>query len=313
MHDLSGRWVRYGSDLVHVDSGLTLHGPRATVGWAHPDLVRMLRDDLAGTRPWAAQLNREDLLTWLVDRGALAGQIPGIVQGPGWQQLTDIHGATRWVRNSPGVPALTLPPGLTTRPASGAGMLCLVDSLSQLLGEVVPAHQRGEVSTSNLTSWLQQNLPRTTATQAAEARRVGRGQMLDVWTVLPVLTTMWGVRVQVFRHAENSLDYEWPGYQTIQPAHLEGPARDGAGNPTPILRLYWRGNHFEPIFPVEIPAQASPAAAPSTTAPALAGVGPPEITQAWQARDALAGPGPYSRAPGRARDPRRRDSPPGRQ
>src|SRR6202042_1873276 len=57
-------------------------------------------------------------------------------------------------------------------------------------------------------------------------------------------------RVQVFRHAEQAGDYEWPGYATIQPSHLEGPAVDELGQPTPVLRLYWRGAHFVPGFPV---------------------------------------------------------------
>ena len=64
------------------------------------------------------QLNREDLLGWLHQRGALVGPVPGIATGPRWQPVTE-HGATRWVWNSPGEATARLPRGLQRGRASG--------------------------------------------------------------------------------------------------------------------------------------------------------------------------------------------------
>ncbi len=84
--------------------------------------------------------------------------------------------------------------------------------------------------------------------------------MVDVWSVLPALTEAFQVRVQLFTHAEDrsrwvalreerpEIEHEWPGYETVLPSELVGPAADGEGIQTPVLRLYWRGGHFEPVF-----------------------------------------------------------------
>ena len=207
-----------------------------------------------------AQLNREDLLTWLVDHGALAGPVPGIAQGEGWQELTDMHGVTRWVWNSPGVATTQLPPGMRRGSASGAGMRCLMHSLSQMLRQVKP-DEPAAASTDALADWHLRHLP-----LANEARdELMRGVDVDVWSVLPVFTTMFGVRVQVFRYVDQSAGKEYPGYPTILPSYLVGSEADEHGNPTPILHLYWDyrelGPHFEPVWPVVRPEAPRPEAA----------------------------------------------------
>jgi hypothetical protein len=86
------------------------------------------------------------------------------------------------------------------------------------------------------------------------------GQMVDVWSVLPTFTSQFQVRVQVFQHVA-------AGPATILPPRLLGPPLDQDGNPTPVLHLYWRGEHFEPLFapdtvrlPVRVPLGGGPPA-----------------------------------------------------
>ncbi len=134
VHELSYGWVRYGSDLVHHADLVILRGPRGTVGRADPALRAVLPRDERQNE--LIHLNREDLLTWLADRGALAGAVLELASGPGWQQVTDSRGGTRWIWNTPRDPALKLPPGLTRGSASGYGMRCLLDSLRQLPGRL---------------------------------------------------------------------------------------------------------------------------------------------------------------------------------
>jgi hypothetical protein len=54
---------------------------------------------------------------------------------------------------------------------------------------------------------------------------------------------MFQVRVQVFQ-VQTAADRS----STVTTSPAEGPAVDTDGNPTPILHLYWRGAHFEPLF-----------------------------------------------------------------
>ena len=119
--------------------------------------------------------------------------------------------------------------------------------------------------------------------------RVGqlmRGQTVDVYSVLPVLTSSFNVRVQVFRLAGPGDRYDPPPRRTIQASPLEGPNRYQDGRPTPIVRLYWEGNHFEPVFPVEPSPVARPPADPAAASAvaAVPGASPDIVTAAWQAR-----------------------------
>jgi hypothetical protein len=222
---LSDGWVDDGSGLVHLSSGLALRGADAGAGWAGQGR----RDRLRG-RP---QLNREDLLGWLAVRGVLlAGEVAGLASGPGWQQVSAVDGSgTRWVWNTPGAGAGELPAGLRRGTASGAGNLCLLDSLRQLLG--------GDTTVQDLRGVLGGILP-----EGNEARgQLDGGQMVDVWSVLPAFTGAYQVRVQVFQ------DIPGPGgHPAILPSALQGPVTDRAGNLTRILHLFWRGDHFEPLF-----------------------------------------------------------------
>src|SRR5712691_9478495 len=267
VHVISYGWVPDGHDLVHQTTGIVLHGQGATIGPADPARAQRARDRAQSAdravRDQARQLSRHDLLTWLLGHGGLEGPVPGLVSGAGWQPLTDARGGVQWVWNSPGATG-ALPPGLTRGTASGEGLRCLLDSLRQLMRTVLPASQREQMTVDFLRTWLDEHLP-----LGSEARaQLLAEKMVDVHSVLPVFTTMFQVRVQVFRHALNPGDFEWPGYQTIQPSGLQGPAVDQDGNPTPILRLYWRGHHFEPLnppatdrvprFPSRVPLGAGP-------------------------------------------------------
>jgi len=229
VHGVSYGWTRRGSDLVHRTSGAVLRGPGAAIGWADP--ARLADPGLGAIGH--NQLNRDDLLTWLLEQGALEGPLPWLAQGPGWQQLTDVHGATWWVWNSPG-PVRVLPPELNHRTASGAGMRCLLDSLRQLMQPLLPDGQRDGMSVDFLLDWLVEHLPLNREAREARAQLLTE-QMVDVWGVLPVFTSMFQVRVQVFRHATQAGQHEWQGYPTIQPSPLEGPSVDHDGNPTPDL------------------------------------------------------------------------------
>ena len=88
--------------------------------------------------------------------------------------------------------------------------------------------------------------------------------------MLPVFTSMFQVRVQVFEHVEQ------PGYQAILASHLDGPAVDQNGNPTPVIRLHWRGAHFVPVDSDE-PVLELPTREPL-------GDGPVAVVVAWQAQ-----------------------------
>ncbi|HMH93125.1 MAG TPA: GNAT family N-acetyltransferase, partial [Streptosporangiaceae bacterium] len=282
--EISYGWVRNGSDLVHLSTGVVLRGPRATIGAAHQTLVdRLTADQRSGPaigggreRP---QLNREDLLAWLLEHGGVAGPVPGLVTGAGWQELTDSDGDARWVWNSPGQIALALPAGLTRGTASGEGLLCLVDSLSQLLGLVLPAEQAAVMTRDYLADWLRDHLP--VGNEALG--QLLRGETIDVYSVLPVFTSSFNVRVQVFRRAGPGDRFDPPPRRTILPGPLVGPNRDQDGQPTPIVRLYWEGNHFEPVFPaVRNPVLRPPPGPASAAAPAPA-ASPATVTAAWQA------------------------------
>jgi hypothetical protein len=122
-------------------------------------------------------------------------------------------------------------------------MRCLIDSLRQLLNSL-PGH--ADLTTDGLVAFLLAALPENN-----EARPQLEGHAaVDVFTVLPEFTDVFPVRVQVFQHVTGDRDPGWPGDQTILTSDiLHGPETDRDGNPTPILRLYWGGNHFEPVFP----------------------------------------------------------------
>jgi hypothetical protein len=203
LHEVSYGWTRHGSDLVHRTTGAVLRGQDAAVGWADPG---RLADPALGAMG-NNQLNRDDLLTWLLERGALLAPVPWLAQGPGWQELTDQHGATRWVWNSPDEATQELPSGLRPGRATGLGMRCLIDSLSQLMQPLLPPEHRAAMTVEFLSDWLERHLPLDNEARA----QLLAGEMVDVWRVLPVFTSMFGVRVQVFRHAEDAREYEWTG------------------------------------------------------------------------------------------------------
>ena len=266
LHEITNGWVHDGGDLVHQDTGAVLRG-QGVIGVAGEPRVRDVRQRAQSRNPAvrARQLNREDLMRWLLERGALAGPVPGVAVGAGWQTLTE-PGATRWEWNGPG-PALRLPRVLSQGHADGRGMRCLLDSLRQLMRPLLPQEQRGEMTVDFLRGWLDEHLP---LGNEARAQLLAQDQV-DVWSVLPVFTTMFQVRVQVFEQTA----------QGILPSHLEGPAADQDGNPTPVLRLHWTGNealgHFTPVFEPAGPVSELPARRPL-------GAGPSAVAEAWQAR-----------------------------
>ncbi len=286
VHEITDGWHHDGDDLVHRLTRAVLQG-QAAIGMAGQDRWRGLFDEAEIQRQHPApaarrglevqrrQLNREDLLGWLLGRGGLAGPVPGVAAGPGWQQVTE-DGATRWVWNSPGEAALLLPPGMRIGRADGTGMVCLLDSLRQVM-PVLPGQRREDMTAGFLRDWLEARLP-----EGNEARgQLRAGQMVDVWSVLPALTEAFQVRVQLFTHAEDrsrwgplleerpEIEGEWPGYETILPSELVGPAADGEGHQTPVLRLHWRWGHFEPVFDEDGPGGGQPA---GTSAQRLVGL-----------------------------------------
>ena len=257
---LSYGWVQHGTGLAHYGTGVTLTGPDARAGRTDPA-------GLAGLRG-AAQFSREDLLAWLADRGALTGPVPGLPSGPGWQQVTDVHGGRQWMWGGPG-PAVDLPPGLARGRATASGLRCLTDSLAQLLAEVLPDQQRGQMTLDFLTDWFQNHLPVT-----GEAyQQMLRGQMVDVWSVLPTFTSLFQVRVQVFQHVPAGPDAP----ATILASRLAGPSLDRDGNPTPVLHLYWRGEHFEPLFAPGTRTARLPVRAPLGGRPPATAGQPPAV------------------------------------
>ena len=264
VHEISYGWRTDGPDLVHETTGAVLRGQDATIGLADRGRVQQVAERARSAQPevrdQARQLNRDDLLTWLLEHGALAGPVPGLVTGRGWQPLT-VSGGTRWVWNSPGVPTRNLPPGLDRGTATGVGMRCLLDSLRQLTQQLLPGEQRDDMTIEFLVNWLDEHLP-----DGNEARaQLQTEDAVDVRSVLPTFTSMFQVRVQVFEHDE-----------TVLASDLEGPDVDQDGNPTPVLRLYWRSGHFVPVFESAGPVARLPVRRPLGGGPPAAedGQGP---------------------------------------
>ena len=71
VHDVSGGWVRHGSDLLHRTDGVALYGPDARIGGVNPEWLAdpATQADLEGM----ASLSHDDLLIWLARHGGLAG------------------------------------------------------------------------------------------------------------------------------------------------------------------------------------------------------------------------------------------------
>ena len=90
-------------------------------------------------------------------------------------------------------------------------------------------------------------------------------QMVDVWSVLPTFTAGFGVRVQVFQH----VPADSAGPERILASALSGPALRQDGTPTPVLHLYWRGDHFEPLFVRQPQPEAGQFAQRPTRAPVV--------------------------------------------
>ena len=92
VHQVSLGWHQDGRDLVHRTTRAVLRGTNATIGRTDQGrvdrVVERSQSLLPAVRDLARQLNREDLLTWLVAHGGLVGPIPGLVTGTGWQQAT---------------------------------------------------------------------------------------------------------------------------------------------------------------------------------------------------------------------------------
>src|SRR6266851_2166579 len=90
--------------------------------------------------------------------------------------------------------------------------------------------------------------------------------MVDMWGALRGLSDAFQVRVQLFTHTEHRSRWgalletrpeivnDWPDHETILPSTLIGPPGTEA-NPTPVVRLYWRFGHFEPVFDHAGPAR----------------------------------------------------------
>ena len=175
-----------------------------------------------------------------------------------WKHEPDEHGGMQWKLDPPDAQVLELPPALVRGHASGQGNRCLLDSLRQLLG--------GDTTAEGLRDRLLELLPPDDDLRPENQvrRHLGDDDMVDIWQVLPELTAAYQFRLQAFQHVEDPGDPGWRGRQAILPSPLTGPPTDTHGNPTPIVQLYWRGRHFDPLF-------AGP------TAPAAA-LGVPEST-----------------------------------
>ncbi len=140
-------------------------------------------------------------------------------------------------------------------------MRCLIHSLSQLMERILPVGQREDMTRDFLTQWFADHLPFSNEAYG----QLLNEQMIDVWSILATFTSMFQVRVQVFQHGDPRAAADQPG--TVTPSPLRGPARDQDGNLTPVLHLYWRGSHFEPLFdarsqplPLREPLGAGPVA-----------------------------------------------------
>jgi O-acetyl-ADP-ribose deacetylase (regulator of RNase III) len=275
---LTDGWFGYGVNLVHISGGVMLQGRRlgGSIGAMTPavagdtELLDMARE--------GGQLDRDDLLAWLAGEGVLTGDIPGVAVGAGWQQVTDVHGGQRWRWNTPGVAVLVLPPGFSRGTATAVGLRCLVDSLGQLMRSVLPPGQRDGMTTEFLAAWFERHLPETSE---GYAQLTGR-RMIDVWSVLPTFTSMFQVRVQLFRHHDDDPDARRGGAGGsgaeavpgggILASHLDGPPADQDGEPTPVLSVYWRGEHFEPLLlpaPAVLPERVPLGAGPPAVAAAV--------------------------------------------
>ncbi len=213
-------WVRRGDDLVHATHGVMLRAADAS-------LVRLTPRQLGGHSVNLAQetqLAPDDVLRWLRDHGAIAGPVPGLPAGPGWQQVADVSGGMRWMWNSPG-PMQGLPPGLVRGFASGAGMRCLLDTLSQLVRPTLPPGQRDQMNTDYLAARLGERLPGgNEALQALLA-----GETIDVWSALPTFLEMYPVRVQIFQFGPHVVAERGP--ESGFPLVLRSP--DGSVDMTP--------------------------------------------------------------------------------
>jgi len=130
-------------------------------------------------------------------------------------------------------------------------MRCLIDSLRQLLN---PLPDHANLTTDDLVEFLRAALPADNEARA----QLDTNEAVDVTMLLPDFTRLYQVRVQLFQQVTGQ-DPGWHGRPELQTSDfLHGPETDLAGNPTPILRLYWGGDHFEPVFPDATVQQSQP-------------------------------------------------------
>jgi Papain fold toxin 1, glutamine deamidase len=238
-------WVRRGDDLVHATHGVMLRAADAS-------LVRLTPRQLGGLSVNLAQetqLAPDDVLGWLRDHGAIAGPVPGLPTGPGWQQVADVSGGTRWTWNGPGL-MQGIPPGLVRGFASGVGMLCLLDALSQLVRPTRPPEERGQMNTDYLKKRLGPLLPG--GNEALE--QLLAGETIDVWSVLPTFLEMYPVRVQIFQYGPHVVAEQGP--QQGFPLEFRSP--DGSADMTPGHLAEWLRRHQREMAPGsrDLPIQA---------------------------------------------------------
>ena len=134
--------------------------------------------------------------------------------------------------------ARALPPGLVPGYATVDRNRCLLDTLAQLLGLVLPnAGITVEVLERVVLAHLQ-----ALAVNERDAREtlmnILTGEMLNVWDVLLPVTAGYGVRFQVF---------EYRG-ATVYAHPPVGPLTDFSQNPAPVLPLQWSNHHFRPLL-----------------------------------------------------------------
>jgi hypothetical protein len=87
VNEITNGWVHDGDDLVHQRTGAVLDGRDAAIDTAGEARRMRVWRQATFSRPafrdQARQLNREDLLRWLLDHGGLAGPVPGAGDRPG--------------------------------------------------------------------------------------------------------------------------------------------------------------------------------------------------------------------------------------
>ena len=69
-HEVSGGWLPYGNDLLHLADGVALHDTDASIGLVNEE--QLAHPDVQAGLEGVAAFSREELLDWLASRGGLA-------------------------------------------------------------------------------------------------------------------------------------------------------------------------------------------------------------------------------------------------